>query len=131
MKKQLVFDCQPAPDPELWLLSRADLEEAEAKIYDSVYGKLDRPTPEQERMTAVFSYAAREMAKTEKELTTEAGKALAQHLRRCMIYARNGLGPWVPREIFYQELLFEYMRNAANWPPVVLFLDPSWEFRGG
>ena len=107
------------------VLTRDDLEQAEHVVYDKVLSKLNNPSPDQLRMLSVYSYAATELRKAV-EIVKD--KGLAAHLRRCLVYARNGLGLWNPMPIDPGELLLDC---KGDWPPVYLYLDPAWEVKPG
>ena len=113
---------QKYPDG-LWKLNREDLEPAEVAIYDSVLPRLYNQTPERLQMLAAYAYAASELNKKTKD------KNLADHLRRCMLYSRNGLGPWQPVYISYTRLLNDLIgERSQQWPPVMLFFEDTWQF---
>lgn len=108
-------------DPNRYKLNRGDLERAERKIYDRCEAMLkQKPSPDQAHMLAVFAYGERELEKAAK------GTALADHLLRCTVYARNKLGPWKPEPISLLELSLE-LEGETDWPPVCLFLEGLWE----
>ncbi len=112
-----------APDGHrIWPLTRNDLDPDEIKIYDKVLPKLTNPSPGQLQMLAAYAYAASEFRKAYDN------KDLANHLHRCMVYARNGLGPWKPIPISCMELLLDCQKE---WPFVFLHLDQTWQVGKG
>ena len=107
-------------------LTRKDLVPSERKIYDKVRPRLEKPTPDQLRMLAAYAYAANEFEKA------GSNKELAEHLQRCMIFARNRLGLWTPEPVSITDLQLEWEGlesedGNADWPPVYFFLSGLWE----
>jgi hypothetical protein len=117
VKARLVHSERPA-EIYSWVLTREDLEGQELEIYEAVITRLDNPRPELHAMAAAYSYAASEFKKAANN------PALAAHLRRCMVYCRNRLGPWQPKPISSFELLLEY---KYGWPVCYMFCNPDWE----
>lgn len=115
MKKVYIFDHQPPYDPHFWDLTRDELEEGELRIYDLTLPKLSNPNLV---MLAAYSYLANLFRQSFEN------KELARHVRRAMIFARNGLGFWKPIPIDYMELLLD---EHPDWPPILSFLDSAWQ----
>lgn len=105
-------------DPDRYVITRDDLEGDEIGIYDYYLAKLNHPTSTQLRMLATYAYIAIEFKKAAEN------KKLAAYLRRCMVYARNGLQIWKPEPIDPLELLLEC---EQDWPDTFLYLDNAWE----
>jgi hypothetical protein len=109
------------PDnPNRRIVMRQDLEGEELKIYDRYLAKLDHPSADQLRMLATYAWLAVELT------AAAADHKKALYIRRCMIYARNGLHLWKPLPISSMALLLDD-GNGFEMTFFSLYLDRAWQ----
>ena len=130
MKRQLIFDQRPDEwhEDRSGNLTRDDLDPDEQIIYDNTLTRLASPSAEQLHMLSAYSWAASELKKS----TLGNDQALTLWLRKCMIYARNGLGIAKPIFVDGMELILEYIEgisspSLSDWPPIFIALNRTWQ----
>lgn len=125
MKKVYRFATKPKFDPKFWEISRSDLDDDEVKVYDSFLPRLNNSRPDELLMLAAYAWSVVEFQKA----TASGDKDLADHMRRCMIYSRNGLGLWRQEHASYFGLLLDcYLPGHQDWPPVDCCLKREWQY---